>query len=266
MGWIAGLLVVLAPTGGAGFVWMFERHVPSFRQHLPDRVTKLIYSSLIFAVVLGCPIYYAYTYVDTYYLQLNRRLPGWVWIGLMVAVALPPTLGEIIGSYWEKIGNTWESIRRKLFRYRSNGERWRPDIPTAFDYVIRLLMKERSLFPIVMIHYTNTGAVPYVVVGHLGHASGTPNPQDIYLSTVYFYGPEEKFIDPGTTLKIQEGGCLINYKDVTYTRVLFSISNQNQQEGSESCLQVQANNDLPGAAVEGLSSTGAAQTASHLVR
>lgn len=222
MGWITGLLIILASTGGAGFVWMFERHVPSFRQHLPDRVTKLIYSSLIFAVVFGWPIYHASTYVYKHYVELNKHPPGWVWIGLIAAVALPPTLGEIIGNYWERISTAWRSMCRKLFRHESKSEKWRPDIPTAFDYVIRLLMKKRSLVPIVAIHYTSAGDVPYVVIGHLGHASGTPNPQDIYLSTVYYCGPERHFPKPGTTLEMQAIGCLINYKDVVYTRVKFS--------------------------------------------
>lgn len=241
MAWVTGLLVILASTGGAGFVWMFERHVPSFRQHLPDRVTKLIYSSLIFAVVFGCPIYYASTYVYTYYIKLDKRPPGWVWVGLIVVVVLPPVLGEIIGYYWEKICAIWGSIkvfiRRRLFRHEPNDEfkyepkdeKWRPDIPTAFDYVIRLLIKKRSLRPIVVIHYTNTGNRRYVAIGHLGHASGTPNPQDIYLSKVYYCGPE-KHIKPGVVLRKQEIGCLINYKDVVYTRVKFLKDEVNKED------------------------------------
>lgn len=212
MAWITGLIILIS-TGGAGFIWTFERHVPSFRQHLPDRIHKLIYSSLIFAVLYSWPIYSIYT--D--YISPNNRLSWVVWLGLIVAIILPPALGEIVGILWGHIRSCWEFILDKIFNYR---QEWRPYIPTGFDYVIRSLVNRRKLRPLVLIRFTDTaGDKPYIVIGHLLHASSTPYPQDIYLNPIYFLGPEKKISHKNIILDKRDEGCLISYKDVIYTRI-----------------------------------------------
>lgn len=217
MGWITGLIIILISTGGAGFIWTFERHVPSFRHHLPDRVHKLVYSSLIFAGLYVWPFYFVYTS----YVQTKLHPPPWVWIGVIGAIILPPVLGEIVGIYWDRIKPWWETMLDKLFEYDS--ERY-PSIPTAFDYVVRSLVNGRGVRPLVMVHFTDTtGNTPYLVIGYLCHASTTPYPQDMYINPTYFQGPEEKFEGPGSVLKKQDGGCLINYRNVTYTRILLPV-------------------------------------------
>lgn len=212
MGWITGLIVLIS-TGGAGFIWTFERHVPSFRQHLPDRIHKLIYSSLIFAVLYALPIYLVYTY----YVSPGNLLPWWIWLGLIIAIILPPILGEIVGIYWDNIRSCWELILYKVFKHKP--ER-RPYIPTGFDYVIRSLVNRRKLRPLVFIRFTDTaGDRPYLAIGHLRHASSTPYPQDIYLNPIYFLGPEKEISRENAILDKQNAGCLISYKDVVYTKI-----------------------------------------------
>ena len=212
MAWITGLIILIS-TGGAGFIWTFERHVPSFRQHLPDRIHKLIYSSLIFAILYSWPIYSIYT--D--YISPNNRLSLAIWLGLIVAIILPPALGEIVGILWGHIRSGWEFILCKIFNYR---QEWRPYIPTGFDYVIRSLVNRRKLFPLVLIRFTDTaGDKPYVAIGHLLHASSTPYPQDIYLNPIYFLGPEKRISHKTIILDKRDEGCLISYKDVVYTRI-----------------------------------------------
>lgn len=214
MGWIIGLIIILVPVGGTGFIWTFERHVPSFRHHLPDRVYKLVYSSLIFATIYAWPAFFVYTT----YIQTNLYPPSEVWVGIIVAVILPPLLGEIIGIYWDRIKPWWDSILQKFFQYETERH---PSIPTAYDYVVQSLVNGKGARPLAMVHFTDaTGHVRYLVVGYLCHASATPYPQDMYLNPTYFLGPENNFPSPGTYLHKQDRGCLIEYRHVTYTRIL----------------------------------------------
>ena len=238
MGWIIGLLTIVVSTGGAGFLWAFERHVPSFRQHLPDRVHKLIYTSLIFAVVYAGPTYFVY--VD--YIQYADRIPEGVWIVLFVAIIIPPLLGELVGIYWNRIRSGWEFVLSQLFNYDPEQ---RPYIPTAFDYVVR----RRGVRHLVMIRYTDLAThTSHIIIGYLRHASATPYPQDMYLHPIYFHRPVDEFVDQflvaGTDLHKQDVGCLINYRNVIYTKILLpdQMSSQaaqvvvnHQQEGNEPC-------------------------------
>lgn len=222
MEWTAGLIIILVSIGGAGFVWTFERHVPSFRHNLPDRVHKLVYSSLIFAGIYAWPTFFVYTN----YIRTEAYPPAAVWIGIIGAIILPPILGEIIGVYWDRIKLWWDAVLKRLFQYDS--ER-RPSIPTAFDYVVRSLVNGKGVRPLVMARFTDTtGKTPYIVIGHLCHASATPYPQDMYLNPIYFHGSEGIFPGPGTFLFKQDGGCLIEYRNVTYTRILLPIQIDSQ--------------------------------------
>lgn len=203
MGWITGLFVVLISTSGAGFIWAFEKRVPSLRQHLPDRVHKLIYSSLIFAVLYAWPIYF----VHTNYIRPEIHPPSWVWIGLIIGVVIPPTLGGIVGA-------NWAHIKRNIDT----------NVPSVYNYILYSLARQKvnqKLVPLAMIHFIDTSNSPSIVVGHLRHVSETPYEQDAYLYPIYYYGPEEKVSIPGTILDKQSMGSLIPYARIVSIRVAF---------------------------------------------
>lgn len=221
MTWIFGLLTILVSTG-AGFVWGYERHVRSYTQYMRDRLVRLTFAGAVWLSLYAGPLYLLYIHYFRASDVNTLQLPVWIWLCLIVAVALPWTAGEIIG--------------RLKNRHPESAS---PTIPTGFDYAMRL-QTEKSAITLI-IHLKNDD----VVIGCPEHAAVTPHVLDIYLNPTFFQGTKDEYYDwmkskhsgsipdqldfelgqmfeADQPLTPQKSGILVRYEDVTYISVIIS--------------------------------------------
>ena len=204
MSW--GVIVfALVIASGAGFLWGYERHIFGYGKNDPERFIKLAFTTALFVSILAWPIYEAYDYIRP--LQPGQRHPSLlIWVGLPIAVLLPWSVGEL-----------WGRLKRSRSQSVRHGR-----IPTGFDFVMKPVHEKNP--PLLQIQLKSDNGQSLVVLGHPLHTSTTPDPRDVYIEPVFFYGPKEKFdqtYDSGMKLDDPlDIGVLIDLDDVLSTQVL----------------------------------------------
>ena len=173
--------------------------------------------------------------------------------GSIATMTWPPTPTSSPSSGRRRRGETspssrpsrcWQRQRRRGMAHWRNHERHGSKRGCRLQASVVIARRRpggrRKLRPLVVIRFTDTaGDKPYLVIGHLLHASSTPYPQDIYLNPIYFLGPEEEISRKNVILDKQDEGCLISYMDVIYTRILLpepqtdSFTHSQQSMGRE---------------------------------
>lgn len=212
---VGALLLALLVATGAGFKLGYERHVPGFGKHDPDRLVWLAFAAALFMAVFAWPVYEAYDYMRPLGTGEHRHPPLWGWAGLPVAVVLPWAAGDLSGrARCRWLANRSESRRRG-----------RLDSPTSFNYVMNEPLRGQSSATTLWLQLKGDEGRQYVVVGCPQHASSISHPQDIYLEPVYFHGTEAQLLEArerGVTWEPLEVGVLVRFDEVLVARVLSS--------------------------------------------
>lgn len=218
---VGALLLALLVATGAGFKLGYERHVPGFSKHDPDRLVWLAFAAALFMAVFAWPVYEAYDYMRPLGTDGHRHPPLWGWAGLPVAVVLPWAAGDLSG----------RARRRWLANRPESQRRGRPDSPTGFDYVMSKSLRGQSSATTLWLQLKGDEGRHYVVVGRLKHASFIPHQQDVYLEPVYFHGTEARFSQlearrSGEAWEPLEVGVLVRFDDVLAARVLLNAEKE----------------------------------------
>lgn len=214
MSW--GVIVfALIIASGAGFLWGYERHIFGYGKNDPERFIKLAFTTALFVSILAWPIYEAYDYIRP--LQQGQRHPSLlIWVGLPIAVLIPWSIGELWGWFMQSRS---QSVRHGR-------------IPTGFDFVMKPVHEKNP--PLLQIQLKSDNGQSLVVLGHPLHTSTTPDPRDVYIEPVFFYGTKEKFdqtYDSGMKLDDPlDIGVLIDLDDVLSTQVLRMPEPENKSE------------------------------------
>lgn len=210
---VGALLLALLVATGAGFKLGYERHVPGFGKHDPDRLVWLAFAAALFMAVFAWPVYEAYDYMRPLETDEHRHPPLWGWAGLPVAVVLPWAAGDLSG----------RARRRRLANRSESLPRGRPDSPTSFNYVMNEPLSGQSSATTLWLQLKGDEGRQYVVVGHPKHASFIHHQQDVYLEPVYFHGTEARLLEArrsGEAWKPLEVGVLVRFDNVLAARVL----------------------------------------------
>ena len=135
----------------------YERHVPGFSKHDPDRLVWLAFAAALFMAVFAWPVYEEYDYMRPLGTDGHRHPPLWGWAGLPVAVVLPWAAGDLSG----------RARRRWLANRPESLPRDRPDSPTGFDYVMSKSLRGQSSATTLWLQLKGDEGRQYVVVGRL---------------------------------------------------------------------------------------------------
>lgn len=110
------LVIVVAVLPGSVYTWAYERQASPFGVTLRDRMLRFIAVSLLFHLVLAWPEFVVYraAIADRGILQPERFAA--LWAGLLVLVAVPGTMGTVLGGLYatRNTRQGWEWIRRYL--------------------------------------------------------------------------------------------------------------------------------------------------------
>lgn len=216
---VGALLLALLVATGAGFKLGYERHVPGFSKHDPDRLVWLAFAAALFMAVFAWPVYEAYDYMRPLETDEHRHPPLWGWAGLPVAVVLPWAAGDLSG----------RARRRWLANRPEPLPRGRLRSPTSFDYVLNEPLRGQSSATTLCLQLKGDEGRQYVVVGCLKHASSIPHRKDVYLEPVYFHGTEAQLLEArhrGDEWGTWDEGALVNFDDVLTARVLLEAKKE----------------------------------------
>jgi hypothetical protein len=205
------LLLALLP--GAIYVWAFEREAGGWGLGVTDRLLRFVGVSAVFHVVAAPITYILYQhYIVTGELTHGKPISFWLWLAVVVYVAVPAALGAYVGNA------------------TASGKGWtrfivgRSPAPRAWDH----LFSAHDLNGWVRLKLKNDewviGAYARSDNGRLrSYAAGYPNAQDLYLlDTAECETQTGKFILDGGQPKLRGVGVLVRWEEVLYLEFIDS--------------------------------------------
>jgi len=114
---VSGFLIVLIfVLPGSVYTWAYERQNSAYGVTFTDRVLRFIAVSVIFHLVLAWPEYALYRVAVAGREEVLTGQFALLWLGLLILVAVPATLGTILGGlYATRTDRTgWNWIRRHV--------------------------------------------------------------------------------------------------------------------------------------------------------
>ncbi len=114
---VSGFLIVLIfVLPGSVYTWAYERQNSAYGVTFTDRVLRFIAVSVIFHLVLAWPEYALYRVAVAGREEVLTGQFALLWVGLLILVAVPATLGTILGGlYATRTDRTgWNWIRRHV--------------------------------------------------------------------------------------------------------------------------------------------------------
>lgn len=205
---VAVLLVALLP--GALYVWSFERQAGRWGIGLSDRVLRFVGGSAIFHAAFA-PASYWFWSTQWPTIRVGGAISWWLWLLTLVYVLVPITVGTTIGRATRK-GAEWA--------------RWftGPDpAPRAWDHLF-----QNEAFGWVRVRLKSGawlgGAFANATDGRRSYASGYPETQDLYLSTILATDPATGEFEYGGdgNVKVLDGGLLLRWDEVEYLQFIDS--------------------------------------------
>lgn len=199
---VAVIVVALLP--GALYIWSFERMAGAYGVGFSDRFLRFIGASSVFHAGLA-PATYWFWSAQWSAIVAGRQVSWWMWVLVVVYVALPVGVGTAVGS---------------AARRRAAWARWLtgPDLaPRAWDHVfagkrdgwVRLKLKSGSWVG---------GGYATSAEGISSYTSGYPHDQDLYISTAVAVHPEtgEFERDNSGRVVFLDSGILVRWDEVEY--------------------------------------------------
>jgi hypothetical protein len=199
---------VIALLPGALYVWAFEREAGGWGLGATDRLLRFVGFSALFHTLIA-PITYIFyrDFVVTGRLIHAKSLPLWLWLEVLLYVAVPTLAGTITGSA-TAAGKQWT-------RFLAG----RSPAPRAWDH----LFSAHDLDGYVRLRLTSgqwiVGAFAKSANGRLrSYAAGYPDTQDLYLAETFECDPETgDFLADDQQNLIPRGiGVLVRWDGVQY--------------------------------------------------